>query len=108
MLVLTRKKEETLHIGDDVTVTILKIKGNTVQIGVEAPRSVRVLRGELADRDAQGDRPPPPRRDTPRPPAAPRTNSSSRRATQQNRLQELASRLKRKSTPPEAAILQLV
>ena len=47
MLVLTRKKEETLHIGNDITLTILKIKGNSVQIGVEAPRNVRVLRGEL-------------------------------------------------------------
>ena len=48
MLVLTRKKEEKLVIGDNITLTILKIKGNSVQIGVEAPRHVRVLRSELA------------------------------------------------------------
>ena len=48
MLVLTRKKEEKLHIGDNITVTILKVKGNSVQIGIEAPRDIRVLRSELA------------------------------------------------------------
>ena len=48
MLVLTRKKEEKLAIGDNITVTILKVKGNSVQIGIEAPRDVRVLRSELA------------------------------------------------------------
>ena len=51
MLVLTRKKEEKLVIGDNITLTILKIKGNSVQIGVEAPRNVRVLRSELAVKD---------------------------------------------------------
>ena len=54
MLVLTRKKEETLQVGNDITLTILKIKGNSVQIGIEAPRHVRVLRGELATQAAEG------------------------------------------------------
>jgi carbon storage regulator len=47
MLVLSRKREEKLQIGNDITVTILKVKGNSVQIGIEAPKSVRVLRTEL-------------------------------------------------------------
>lgn len=47
MLVLTRKTQERIHIGDNITISILKLKGNTVRIGIEAPRDVRVLRGEL-------------------------------------------------------------
>ena len=47
MLVLTRKRQEQIRIGDNITVSILKIKGNTVRIGIEAPRDVRVVRGEL-------------------------------------------------------------
>lgn len=47
MLVLSRKETETILIGDDVIVTIQAIKGNRVSISVEAPRQVKVLRGEL-------------------------------------------------------------
>lgn len=47
MLVLSRKQKQQIRIGDDITVTILKIKGQGVRLGVEAPRGVRVLRGEL-------------------------------------------------------------
>lgn len=47
MLVLTRKTQEQIHIGDNITISILKLKGNAVRIGIEAPRDVRVLRGEL-------------------------------------------------------------
>ena len=47
MLVLTRKLQEQIKIGDQVTVTILKIKGGTVRVGIHAPRDVRVVRGEL-------------------------------------------------------------
>ncbi len=47
MLVLTRKTQERILIGDNITISILKLKGNTVRIGIEAPRDVRVLRGEL-------------------------------------------------------------
>jgi carbon storage regulator CsrA len=53
MLVLTRKHQEQLFIGDDITITVVRIQGNVVRIGVEAPREVRVRRGELAIRDAQ-------------------------------------------------------
>ena len=47
MLVLTRKSKEQIHIGDDVTITILKINGQSAKIGIEAPRDVRIVRGEL-------------------------------------------------------------
>jgi carbon storage regulator CsrA len=47
MLVLTRKLQQQIKIGDDVTVTILRVKGQTVRIGIDAPRQVRVVRGEL-------------------------------------------------------------
>ena len=47
MLVLTRKSQDSIRIGDNITVTILRIKGNTVRIGVEAPDDVRIVRGEL-------------------------------------------------------------
>ncbi|MEC8338399.1 MAG: carbon storage regulator [Planctomycetota bacterium] len=47
MLVLTRKSQDSVRIGDNITVTILRIKGNTVRIGVEAPDDVRIVRGEL-------------------------------------------------------------
>ncbi len=48
MLVLTRKLQEKIHIGDQVTITIVRIQGNTVRVGIEAPKTVRVIRGEIA------------------------------------------------------------
>lgn len=47
MLILTRRVGETLVIGDDVTVTVLGIKGNQVRIGVNAPKNVSVHREEI-------------------------------------------------------------
>lgn len=47
MLVLSRKQEEQIRIGDQIVVTVLRIKGNTVKIGIDAPRAVRVVRTEL-------------------------------------------------------------
>ncbi len=47
MLVLTRKLEQTIRIGDSILVTILRIERGQVRIGIEAPREVPVLRGEL-------------------------------------------------------------
>ena len=47
MLVLTRKLQERICIGNDITVTVLRVKGQQVRIGIEAPRDVRVIRGEL-------------------------------------------------------------
>ena len=47
MLVLTRKLNQEILIGENVKITVLKVKGNTVRLGIEAPREVRIVRGEL-------------------------------------------------------------
>jgi len=47
MLVLTRKLNEQIRIGDDVVITVLQFRGSSIRIGIEAPQNVRVLRGEL-------------------------------------------------------------
>ena len=53
MLILTRRVGETLVIGDEVTVTVLGVKGNQVRIGVNAPRDVTVHREEIYERIKQ-------------------------------------------------------
>jgi carbon storage regulator len=50
MLILTRRVGETLMIGDDVTVTVLGVKGNQVRVGVDAPKDVPVHREEIYER----------------------------------------------------------
>jgi carbon storage regulator len=50
MLILTRRVGEKLIIGEDVTVTILSLKGNQIRIGIDAPRSVKVHREEVYER----------------------------------------------------------
>jgi carbon storage regulator CsrA len=57
MLVLTRKLEEQIRIGDDIIISVLRVNRNTVRIGIEAPREIRVVRGELPRHD-QIDTPP--------------------------------------------------
>ncbi|QEF96938.1 hypothetical protein Mal15_09680 [Stieleria maiorica] len=47
MLVLSRKAGEKLMVGDDIILTVNRISGNRVAIGIEAPRNVRIVRGEL-------------------------------------------------------------
>jgi len=51
MLVLTRSLDESILIGDDITVTVVRIDGSSVRIGIEAPLDVVVLRAELVDDD---------------------------------------------------------
>lgn len=53
MLVLSRKEGERLVIGDNITVTINRISGNKVVVGIEAPREVRVIRGELEPKPSE-------------------------------------------------------
>ncbi len=53
MLILTRRVGETLMIGDEVSVTVLGVKGNQVRIGVNAPREVAVHREEIFERIKQ-------------------------------------------------------
>jgi len=48
MLVLCRKSQQQIQIGENIVVTVLQIKGQTVRIGIEAPRDVHVLRTELS------------------------------------------------------------
>jgi carbon storage regulator len=58
MLILTRRPGETIMIGDDVTLTVLGVKGNIARLGFNAPKSVPVLREELYERikrELQGD-----------------------------------------------------
>ncbi len=47
MLVLSRKSGERILIGDDVTITIVRIGPNTVRLGIDAPRSMNIVREEL-------------------------------------------------------------
>jgi carbon storage regulator CsrA len=48
MLVLTRKYQEKIRIGDNITITVLRTKGKAVRLGIDAPADVPVIRGELA------------------------------------------------------------
>ena len=48
MLVLSRKQNQSIVIGENIQLEILKVSGNTVRIGISAPKEVKVLRGELA------------------------------------------------------------
>lgn len=53
MLVLTRKTDETIKIGDDVEITVIRVRGNSVRIGIKAPKEIRVTRGELDSKPHQ-------------------------------------------------------
>lgn len=61
MLILTRRVGETLMVGDEVTVTVLGVKGNQVRLGVNAPKHVAVHREEIynriQDEDEEGEKP---------------------------------------------------
>ena len=51
MLVLTRRLQEKIYIGENITITIVRIQGNTVRVGIEAPGDTRIVRSEVLARD---------------------------------------------------------
>lgn len=57
MLILTRRVGETVMIGDDVSVTVLGVKGNQIRVGVNAPRHVAVHREEIFERIKSEEQP---------------------------------------------------
>lgn len=63
MLVLSRKPDQTIQIGDNIKITIVQVKGNQVRVAIDAPKDVQILRGELCefwaneDETARTDRP---------------------------------------------------
>lgn len=71
MLVLARRTNEAIKIGPDITITVLRIKGKAVKLGIEAPGNVLVVRAELLGRSGK------PRYDTDAPPAAPENDWGS-------------------------------
>jgi carbon storage regulator len=50
MLIVTRRPDESIMIGNDVTVTILGVKGNQVRVGINAPKNVAIYREEIYER----------------------------------------------------------
>lgn len=56
MLVLTRKLSERIVIGDNITITIVKVEGNKVRVGIDAPADVVIYRQELVELDENGTR----------------------------------------------------
>ena len=53
MLVLTRKSGESINLGDDITITIVEIKGNSVRLGIKAPANLKIYRKELYEKIKQ-------------------------------------------------------
>jgi carbon storage regulator CsrA len=60
MLVLTRKVKQQIQIGDNIVITILHVRGQSVRVGIEAPRQVRVARSEIASLPANDSQSPTP------------------------------------------------
>jgi carbon storage regulator len=56
MLVLTRKKGERILIGEDISITVLEIRGDGVRLGIDAPRGVRIQRDEVIESVAEANR----------------------------------------------------
>jgi carbon storage regulator len=54
MLVVSRKVGERIQLGDQITVTVVKIQGNAVRLGIEAPKNLAVVREEVAKRLSEG------------------------------------------------------
>jgi len=59
MLVLSRKTDQSIYIGDQIRITVVQVQGNRVKIGIEAPQSIKVYRSELVDAPREIGGPPP-------------------------------------------------
>ena len=57
MLVLSRRRNEKIVIGDDITITVLEVRGDQIQLGIQAPRSIPVHRWEVFRAIHEGDKP---------------------------------------------------
>ncbi len=55
MLVLSRKVDGEIRIGDDIIIKVIDVRGRSVRLGIEAPAEVRILRSELADASRTGE-----------------------------------------------------
>ncbi len=56
MLVLTRRSDESIRIGDDIIIRVVEVKGNQVRLGIEAPRHLRIYREELYQKISRENR----------------------------------------------------
>lgn len=59
MLILSRKANEQIHIGDKIVLSVVEVQGNRVRIGIEAPPEVNIVRGELHDKRKAAEKSPP-------------------------------------------------
>ena len=50
MLILSRKTNEQIHVGDDISITVVSVSGSRVKLGIDAPESVKIIRSELAQK----------------------------------------------------------
>ena len=100
MLVLTRKQNEKIRIGQDITITVLRMKGKAVRLGIEAPHNISVIRGELSFQFEEGDASADPQQAAP-PKSKPRTAGSavSSEATSHWPLEQSDSRAVSKDAP---------
>jgi carbon storage regulator len=57
MLVITRRKNETVHIGDDVHITIVRTSGDKVRLGIQAPAGVQIIRDDANNTDPKEPEP---------------------------------------------------
>ena len=53
---LTRKKSEIIHIGEDITIKIINLRASSVLVGVDAPADIRIVRGEVRQKDIENAR----------------------------------------------------
>jgi carbon storage regulator len=57
MLILSRRESESVHLGDDIVLTIVRVSGEKVRIGIQAPSHIKVLRNELEVEDTSAIKP---------------------------------------------------